>query len=257
MSKSFSAPQSVLELIDQYQNLTIGGKTVKTPYYIRTKQETHAKLQSLSGKGSPDEIITEALVVGKLRHVDFSAMSDEEIRNFLRKEHIGIDCSGYVYHLLNVWVYDQYHKPLHSILKYPYKGFINRIAVFLRPAMNTSVAVLTDPKNASRIKLKDAKPGDLIRMPALTSGDHVALIIKTTYDKAGQLKQITFTQSSQQFGQDHGVRVDTIDIIDNTKGLEDQKWNDLDKDGISWTLKQFKKDLKYSGIFRLKFFDRN
>ena len=171
-----TVPQEVKFLINHYFNLKINGKTVKTPYHINVKH-VRAELRSLVGKGSPEEIESELNIFAKLRNFNLQKASKEEIREFMQKEGIGIDCSGLVSHILNAWLKAERKGSLASNITFPKLPLFKKIAIFIRPIENINANLLTNKENTIPVELKDVQIGDLIRLKGLKRGDHIAIVI--------------------------------------------------------------------------------
>lgn len=247
--KILTAPKEVLELIEEYRCLKICSKCVNTPYFINTLHRHD--LRSLVGKGLPEEIQNEVLIWAKLRGIDICKLSESEIRNFMQKEGIGIDCSGFVYHVLDRWAKVSYNRSISKFLKYP-EGLKTRLAVWIRPAINTSADTMTNNVNTEGVSLKDVRPGDLLRLKALTRGDHIAIVVEVKL-KNDTPDEIVIAQSTQHYNEENGIKFSTIKINNPSKSLLEQTWLDIDKDGVSWTKKQLEKDFRDNGLKQLKF----
>ena len=244
-----SAPKEILDIVNHYDCLNICEKCIKTPYYIN-KYNRH-DLQALVGKGLPQEIENEVLIWAKLRGIDLCALTNDEIRSFMQKEGIGIDCSGFVYHLLDAWAKITKKRSISRFLKYD-KGLRLKIAILIRPAINISADRMTNATNTNIVNLEDVKPGDLLRLKALTKGDHIAIILRV-FVKDGVPTAIEIAESSQQYGVNNGIRISKIKIIDINKSLLEQEWLDKDENGICWTKEQLAKNIEDNGLRRLKF----
>ncbi len=247
--KVLTAPKEVWDLIEEYRCLKFCSKCVNTPYFINTLHRHD--LRSLVGKGLPEEIQNEVLIWAKLRGIDICKLSESEIRNFMQKEGIGIDCSGFVYHVLDRWAKTSYKRSISKFLKYP-RGLKTRLAIWIRPAINTSADTMTNNVNTEVVSLKDVRPGDLLRLKALTRGDHIAIVIEVKL-KNDAPNEIVIAQSTQHYGVKNGIKLSLIKIEDLGKSLLRQRWMDVDKDGVSWTKKQLEKDSSDNGLKRLKF----
>lgn len=242
-------------IIHEFNNLQLGGKSVVCPYHINPKS-SRANLRVLSGKGSPEEIVLETEIYAKLGGLDLTKMSESEVRKFMIKRHIGIDCSGFIVHVLNEEVQERLGKKLWSVIIKKKRNIYSSLRYFLRPVENIGVADLTSDLNSSEIKnLNDVKAGDIIRFTSLKSehGLHVLLIheIELENDK---LIKIKFVNSNRYYGDENGIRFGEIIINDNKLGLEKQKWIDLDYNGENYTYEAYIKDLSISGIYRLNIF---
>lgn len=232
------------KIIDEYRNIKIHDMYINTPYYINTKKKRN-ELRSLAGKGTPNEIQEETFIFGKLRGIDFSSLNKEEIREFMTKENIGIDCSGFVTHIFDQWLRILKKGSISKYIKFENISLYRRLVVLIRPIENISVKVLTSRLNADKVDMKDIKVGDLIKSQSINHGDHIMLITKLEY-KDNILKNITYTHSTAYFGNMNGIKEGIIRIKDINKGLEDQEWEE------DITYKGYIKDIKNNGIYRLK-----
>ncbi len=245
--KIIEIPQEAKVTINQYKKINIHNKEINTPYYINTKKKRN-ELRSLAGKGTPEEIQEETLIFGKLRSIDFENLSEETIREFMMKENIGIDCSGFVSHVLDKWLTKLNQGGIRKHIKFENISLYRKLVVQIRPIENMSVKVLTNSLNAKKIKLEDIKVGDVIKSQAVEYGDHIMLVTKLEYDDANKLKNITYTHSTPHFGKENGIKEGTIEIKDINKGLESQVWNE------EITYKGYIKDVDNNGVYRLNIY---
>lgn len=232
------APEEVMNLINQYTSIELGGKKVCTPYFINIKH-ARAELRSLIGKGLPEEIKEETMIYAKLKGFNLENSSEKDIRSFMMKQGIGVDCSGFVSHVLDVWTKGKFK----SQIKYPKESIYRRFVRFLRPIENLGADLLTNKENCQIIDFKDSKPGDLIRLKGLEQGDHIAIIIERNEN------HIFYAHSTQYYGEDNGVRTGEIEIIGDKLN-----WKEVDNEGVCWTEKQYLKDQEDNGIRRPNFF---
>ncbi len=249
-------PDVVKNLINSYKKLKLGNKEVVTPYYINDKRRKD--LRAMVGKGTPDEIEVEAKIWEKVKGVDFDNMSPDEIKEFLINRGIGIDCSGFVVHLLNVWHKEKENKPLWGELTPLQKSPIWKLRYFLRPAENMGADIVTDDDNSIAVELNDVRPGDLIRSKGKkNNAHHVMLVSEVTRDDSKEntpVTQIKYIHSSPYFGKENGIREGVINILDINKPLQDQEWLESDEDGVKHTLEGYKINVEDNGIRRLKCF---
>lgn len=240
-------PKDVKKLIENYFNLEINGKKVKTPYHINVKH-VRAELRSLVGKGTPQEIEEETNIFAKLRKFNLRKASKKEIREFMQKEGIGIDCSGLVAHILNIWLKSENKGNLKANLNFPKMPLLKRIVIGIRPIENINANLLTNSNNSIPIDLKDVQIGDLIRLKGIKKGDHIAIVIDVSES------EIVYLHSTRHYDDGNGIREGIIKIKDVNKSLEHQDWLEKDKNGICWTKKQFMKEKEDNGFRRPKFF---
>ncbi len=240
-------PQEVSDLINHYFNLKINGKKVKTPYHINVKH-VRAELRALVGKGSPEEIEEEVAIFAKLRGFDLEKANKKEIMEFMQKEGIGVDCSGLVSHILNVWLQSQNMGHLKKNLHFPKMPFTKNIIVSIRPIENICAELLTNNDNSKKIDIGDVQVGDLIRLKGIKQGHHIAIVTKVIDN------EITYTHSTKHYGEDNGIREGKIVVVDKNAKLEKQDWQEKDHDGVCWTLKQYLKEKEDNGFRRPNFF---
>jgi len=249
---------SAKKIIDWYANLNIGNKKVTCPYY-RNIPHVRAELRSLVGKGTPDEIETETVIFSKLRGFSLTKHSIPEIREFMRSQGIGIDCSGFVSHIYDSWLRHKKNRPLQNFIKFDTKNLYQKFTRFLRPIEHTNVFTLTSPANSQKIDYQDSMPGDMIKMHGLKHGLHIALIYKIQKEEDNKLRKIYYVESSPYYREANGIRFGEIDITSNSKELEQQDW-DLNLAGASsgqkFTLQAYLKEIEDNGIFRPNFISK-
>ena len=142
-------PQKAQQVIDHYKHLRIGSKTVRCPYYRNPRSgKGRWGLNAYSGKGSPQEIEEELKIIEKLEKQDFFALGEEAIRDIMKKRHLGVECSGFIAHILDAWAVEVRGKRIFRVLKFPGRGFYHAIAVWLRPFTHIDVSTLAHPTNA-------------------------------------------------------------------------------------------------------------
>lgn len=175
------------------------------PYFIN-KPIRHLQNNALVGKGTWQEIETQA----KILNPDFDKLSLKHKYNFLKKHHLGIDCTGLAYHLL--------------AQLFPIKNFFPNVR-------HVSAADLTSKANSVRLlSYNQIRPGDLI---TTHHGHHVIFIIK----KVGNL--IHYVHSSDHTAT-RGVHLSTITITDLKKPLIHQSWSETIPDLPPATLHRLK-----------------
>lgn len=108
------------------------------------------------GKGTSRDIALKTIELANLEKIKLLDLSPQQIYNFQKKHHLGIDCSGLACHLLNFY-------------------FDKNI-----DARKTSADMLTSPPLSKNIPISKATTGDLIRT---NHGHHVIFII----EKIGQI----------------------------------------------------------------------
>ena len=109
------------------------------------------KEQFLGGKGNCRQIATETIRLAQKQNIDLVQFTNQEFYNFQKKSHLGIDCSGLVVQLLNLY-----------------------FGTELNPR-KISANMLTSIPLSKEIKSDEIKTGDLIRQK---NGHHVLFIIE-------------------------------------------------------------------------------
>lgn len=228
--------QSGWDMIQTYAHMKLGGVEFACPYY------QHSVLKGLSarvsiGKGFPDEILEETKVLARVHRFDFENASDEKIREFMVAQSLGIDCSGYIAHVL----YAIHGKKLFRSLTDDSFG-----AIFLRfrPFQKINVHLLQ--KSGAAIDYRDFKPEDII---VTRGGKHALLVYEIERDTNDILKTIRYTHSTLYFRQS-GVRFGSIEIVDPSKPLQDQRWIEGDNEE-NHTHQGYVKELEKNGVYRL------
>lgn len=129
------------------------------PYFSNIgKHKIMSRNNALVGKGSSKEIALQTIDFANLQNIKLLELTPQQIYNFQKKNHLGIDCSGLICNLLN--------------LKYDVR--------------KTSANMLTSKPISSLVKT--LKPDDLIRQK---NGHHVLLVLSIDKDL------ITYIHSSK------------------------------------------------------------
>lgn len=223
------------DIVTAYSALAIGDKKVSCPYFNNKKTAKRGGLRVLIGKGSPKDIIDEIVLIALRKKINLNDLDKNQIREFLVKNNIGIDCSGFVFHVLNAQLdntlpaklqFKKTHNPLRFLLQK------------LRPVENTNVQILADDKNSHEVNINNSKPGDMIIMTGLKQAgsirDHVLLITEIND------KKITYTHSLQwksDSDNEHGIKQGQITITNKSENLITQTWVESgkkDEDNETW-----------------------
>ena len=158
--------------------LPLGNKKVPTPYRINETGAFQKTRPEFQGKSSPKVLEEITRKFAKEKKINLEKASVEEIRNFMRKNKLGIDCSGFVYRILNHLIQEIKGKSLIDF-GFPHVGRAN-------------VAKLTSTEFSKPVKnLKQAKSADLIKCANNSGSLHVLLVLE---NKDGE---ITYAHSSK------------------------------------------------------------
>lgn len=169
--------------------LRVEGKEVPITYRINIPAIEHPARQ---GKSSPEVILEQLYMDAKQQDFDLRKASIEEIRQFMLKNNLGLDCSGFAYRMLDFLVQETIGKALTNL------GFEH--------VGRTNVATLTSEEFSLHIKdIAEAKSGDLIRIDSGAEDELLhCLVILDVKDNI-----ITYAHSSRKT-KINGIHQDTI-----------------------------------------------
>jgi hypothetical protein len=239
------------KIVQKFLNLNLGAKHIRAPYYMNLKKSKD--LRAMVGKGTPEEIELEAKIWAKLKNVDLNSLDNEAIRDFLITRDIGIDCSGFVVHVLNSWYKAETGKNIWGKLKPMNSSFLGKIAYKLKPVEKLGAEILTNKINSIKIDINNVMPGDVIRSKwKRKNSHHIVLIYKVIRDEDNIVKEIEYVNSTEQYGKENGVRFGKIIIKDANLPLEQQEWIDFDENNVNHTLEGYLVQLEDNGLRRLK-----
>lgn len=226
-------PTAAQNVIEDYVKFPIG--KVAVPYYNNRRSGVRAGFRAAVGKGTPQEIAEEAEIMARREGVDLTKLDDIAITRFLVDHNLGIDCSGFVYHVLKPLFF---RAPEHtSFLKY--KGSpLRKLIAFIRPVENASVRVFADPKNSSIFSTAQVRVGDIIVRLSPKSDpkiiDHMMIVEAVERNEAALPLTIFYIHSVawQSDGMyKHGVRRGSIRITNLHGSLIEQEWTEQGKSG--------------------------
>lgn len=223
------------EKAKEYLDFEISGKRVKIPYVLAKGKRWH--FFDSCGKGTPEQIRAETVRAAKNKGVDLSSYKPSEIRKFMRQTGIGVECSGFVYHLLKEFVKEKKGKNLDWCLL-RYKGFVGkveRILLSFKRVRRLNAEVLTNSLNTVKVeRVSQIKPGDLLRLTPLNwPGKHVTIVVGVTPNK------IIYAHSSRDT-KSLGPHFGEIEILNRKLGLESQRWLEITKTGKNYGGECFK-----------------
>jgi hypothetical protein len=201
------------EIVEAYRDV---------PYFNNKSRGRRAGLAVEIGKGSPRQIQEEIEALAKKEKVDLQTVN---LKKFIVDHDIGIECSGFAYHVLSAFGKGE----LKEKLKFPYiKGILGTLRIKFRPVENTDVKTFAHDLNSKKIEIKDVKIGDIITMTKGTERDHILVITKVEYPIIHYVHAIAWP-SDGEYG--HGIHEGTIKIVDLEKDIVDQKWVENGKEG--------------------------
>jgi hypothetical protein len=235
-TKVISSPSMVM--IDQYKNFKIESAVCSIPYFNNKSTGKRAALGVNVGKGSPKEIYDEILTLARLQKIDIKLFNSETLKKFMISNNIGIDCSGFVYHVLNE---ESISRGKGSIDRHIHfvnaSNIITRLIAKLKPQTNTDVLTLSSNKNSKVVEIKDAQVGDIITMIGTNTvgiRNHVLIIHQIEYQNFIPIT-IHYTHAiawptDGEYG--HGIHEGKIEVVDINKTLCEQRWIELQKDSF-------------------------
>lgn len=236
--------------IDRYQ-LNIDGVKAWTPYWrdeLPTLQSPHPLTGPYKGKGSPNQIKDYLLA-----HLnDEVERSEDGIRRFMKQLHLGVDCSGFLYHVLDGLVQDRlgrrladhlykprqaliadFHNPVYThppnitlelLQGQPEQVSLSTIQEFWGndPVRLAGVHILCSPAATSSVPSVAAlHPADLIELTGSDGIPHCLLVVQND----GQT--ITYAHSGRnQPSEIGGVEYKTIEITAPQDPIFMQQWSD-------------------------------
>jgi hypothetical protein len=220
---------AALTVVERYANLRLGGKRIVAPYFMNTPGRKGRSARV--GKGTADALERETVRLAAKYKFDLDRAMADDIRQFMIKHKLGIDCSGLVAWASHALVMKHTSSPLWHHIKY--RGSLPRILVarWLRPVENLSARLLTDDLNAIVLHdLNQVKPGDLIRS---LNGNHVLLITEAGFDKRGRLRYLRYVNSTEYDGVKYGIRYGRITVKKPQGHILEQDWID-GENGVNW-----------------------
>ncbi|MBD3311317.1 MAG: hypothetical protein GF349_02330 [Candidatus Magasanikbacteria bacterium] len=256
--KTVTLSKPALKVIQDYLKLPFKNKDVSCPYFNNRKTNVRAALRVLIGKGSVKDIMEETKIISLREKVDLRNWNNEEIKKFLVDHNLGIDCSGFVYYVLDRELKAQRKGGIKKHIKFPnIKNPIRKLIAKIRTVENTGVKTLSHEANSKTVEIKQVKPGDFISI--LKAGeksdrDHVLVIHRVDYEN-NKPKTLYYTHSLSWRSDgkyDHGVRQGKIEITDLNKKITDQNWIEHKKTGKDNETYLRAKNSKECEIRRLK-----
>ena len=214
---------SLEKLLYDFTHLPLGDKKIRCPYW---KNKIEKKVFGpCGGKGSPLQIIEATREEAQNIKINLDHLSKSEILELMQNKKIGIDCSGFVYQMLDVL---DKEKGGEGIVK-------KVIGLGGQGITKTNVQCLTDNINSLPVlKIKDIKIGDLLR---LKNGKHLAIIIRIK-KKGKRIVELTYAHSSNAT-QISGVHTAKIKIKNSNGSIKKQIWPEKLQDKTLFVKKYF------------------
>lgn len=222
-------------LLYRYTHLLLGGKQIRAVYWMdKIKKKIWGPY---GGKGSPEELAEAANKIAKEKGINLTKLKRRQIRLFLKKSLIGMDCSGLAFNLLDALDKEKGGNGLVDDIPGARGRFLVR----------ASVAMLTNNEVSVPVKkISDLRIGDMIR---LSAGKHLAVVTQIKKEDK-EIREIVYVHSSSGTAID-GVHTAKILVLNENLGLEKQRWLETAKNGENYGQKFFHPE-KGDGIRRLK-----
>ena len=192
----------------------------------------------LRGKGDPGAIALEAAkLLGPV------PLTPEAARTQLKSAGIGIDCSGFVYHVIDYWLAATGHRLADELVmtkeeitvameKYPDRpspvdGELPELiqlstvceAWSKQPADAANVARLVNPASVAAVtRAGDMRPGDMIKLTG-TAGDHIGVVVETA-----KAKVVYYSADDPETGLGGPARHE-VELTNPDAGMEEQNWS--------------------------------
>ena len=173
------------KIIEQYLSLPVGEGS-QTPYFNNKRKKVRAGLRVV-GKGRPEEIAEEAEMFSIRERIGIKKMPSNELKKFLVDRNLGIDCSGFAYHVLDMELKARGKGKISSAVR-PFSGFVRKIKHLLRPAENTGVSTFSHENNSVPVNENDVVPADFVSIISPENGRNHMLIVENVSKQNGVTK---------------------------------------------------------------------
>lgn len=242
-------------VIDRYLSLPVGTKP-SCPYFNNRRRGGKSGLRVLVGKGTPEDIAEEAEICALKKRININSLSTDRLKEFLISEDLGVDCSGFAFHVLSAALSERRGKNLASKIHSNRKGFFGKLIARLRPAENAGVATFSNEKNSVTINVSDAKAGDFVSIigtgPEKTY-NHILVITSIEKTETGNRLSYAHSYAWPSDGRfDHGVREG--DIIVHGNDLLGGTWKEKGEIGPANYTHQTALDAREVTVRRLRAF---
>jgi len=227
--------QKANKLIDGYEHFHIGNAITSVPYFNNKTIGAKFGERTRVGKGSPADIQDELEVILVKNHIVTHTLTSESLKKILVDHNLGIDCSAFVYHVLDAECKErgQGHLNRRMIFKSG-KNPVTKMWAYLRPVQNCNVKTFASNNNSRVIAINDVKPGDFVSMIRETDANernHILLIHEVIYEN-DQPKIIHYTHAiaySEEGPYGSGIKQGKISIMYPGESLTKQIWTESNK----------------------------
>ena len=246
---------SARAVIDRYLSLPVGTKP-SCPYFNNRRRGGKSGLRVLVGKGTPEDIAEDAEICALKKRISINSLSTDKLKEFLVSEDLGVDCSGFAFHVLTAALAERRGKSLASKIHTNRKGFLGKIIARLRPAENVGVATFSSERNSAPIGASEAKAGDFVSImgtgPEKTY-NHILVLTSVERTEGGTRLSYAHSYAWPSDGRyDHGVREG--DIIVHGDNLLGGTWKEKGEIGPTNHTHQTALDAREVTVRRLRAF---
>ncbi|RJR26080.1 hypothetical protein C4578_00065 [Candidatus Microgenomates bacterium] len=228
--------EALIKTLESYSKLSLGGKTVRAPYWMNKLKL--GIFGPFGGKGRPEDLISSVKTEAEKKGIKLEKLSEEEILSFMKRKKIGVDCSGFVFWMLDSLDRERGGNGIADDIPGSKGKFLSSRA---NAQMLTSKEVVVPVE-----KVKDIKPGDVIR---LRGGQHLAVVVSVTKN-GGKVIEVEYAHSSF-LSKEKGVHLQRIEVTDEDKGIGEQIWLEQTDKGENYKEAYFMPE-KGDGVKRLK-----
>lgn len=226
-------------IAEKFLRIPVGNRFINCPFFMNNdpdwKDTPYYFSVPRGGKMTPEEV-TEKLS-GAVRDSEFDAdnSSLKNLRMFMRKNGIGVDCSGLTYQVLK-YIYENSGG---SIFEEKVIGAQSNF----RGVTKTNSDSLTSLKNSNLVAgIEDIKPGDIIR----GHGGHHSIVIFGC--ERNLLRCIHSSDGTSALG----VSAFEINLIDLKHDIFHQDWSEVNNRGIKYNKRLLSKFKDGDGVWRLR-----
>jgi len=224
-----SLSKSAQEVLEGYDHFRIDPATCSVPYFNNKKIGRRFSLRAYIGKGSPAEIREEVSSLFIKDKIDIGTLNSSGLKKFLINNNLGIECSGFVYHVLDAENRSRGLGPLGKKIRLVNLGFLSRIFRTFRPAENCDVTTFASDRNSLIVPPSKIKAGDMITM--ITSKEkgltnHILLITGVNENNEGKIvAEYAHAAAYPEDGlEGTGIKKGTIEIAISNQNLADCLW---------------------------------
>jgi len=224
------------KLYYDYTHLSLGGKKIRCPYW--SNRQRILLSGPYKGKGTPLQITRATNKAAKDYKVDLNQLTPAEIRKFMEHHRIGVDCSGFVFHMADALDRERGGQGIWKKVEGVRGKGVNRVNAFC----------LTNKKNSLTIrKVGQIQVGDFIRF---NGGRHIAIVTRIKREKKGPPIEVTYAHSGR-LSSITGVHLAKFLVEDPEKDLNKQNWFEKTRKGYDFLATSFS-EKEGDGIKRLK-----